>query len=88
MRSASRLKHALKGARDDAEVRCARLALLRHSLRMSHGRLLLKRLQAALDCGADLTADDIDQCLACLLEKRDYHINQGLLRMSRELSQP
>lgn len=87
MRSAVKLKHALKDARDDAEIRGATLALLRHSVRMSHGRLLLKRLQAALDCGAELTADDIDRCLACLLGKRDYHINQGLLRISRALTQ-
>jgi hypothetical protein len=81
------LKCSAALARGDAETRQAQLALLRHSVRFGHGRLLLRRLEAVLACGAEMTGDDIDRCLACLLSRRDIRINQRLLELSRQLEQ-
>ena len=82
-KTAGKLKRSLKLARDDAEHRRAAVALLQHSIRFGHGRLLLRRFEAAINCGAELSAEDIDLCLHRLLCRNDDRITEALAQLSR-----
>jgi hypothetical protein len=82
-KTAGKLKRSLKLARDGADRQRAALALLQHSIRFGHGRLLLRRFEAAIHCGAELSAEDIDLCLQRLLSRNDDRITQALAQLSR-----
>lgn len=80
------LKRSLKAAQDDAEIREAAVALLRHSLRFGHRRLSLKRLEAAVSCGADLTPEDLYRCADLVLRLDDPLAHARLASLSRQLT--
>jgi len=82
-KTSGKLKRSLKLARDGADRQRAALALLQHSIRFGHGRLLLRRFEAAIHCGAELSAEDIDLCLQRLLSRNDDRITQALAQLSR-----
>lgn len=80
------LKQSLKTAKDDVQIRDASVALLRHSLRFGHRRLSLRRLEAAVHCGAELTADDLHRCADLVLQVDDAIAHARLARVSRQLT--
>lgn len=82
------LKHSLKMAQGDAQIREAAVALLRHSLRFGHRRLSLQRLEAAISCGAELTVDDLHRCADLVLQVNDTLVHARLARVSRQLAMP
>lgn len=83
--SAKQLKQSLEMAQGDGQIREAALALLRHSLRLGHRRLSLRRLEAAVSCGADLTREDLHRCADLALRVNDPQVHERLARLSRKL---
>lgn len=84
--AAKLLKSSLKMAQGDAQIREATMALLRHSMRLGHRRLSLQRLEAAVSCGAELTADDLYRCAELVLQGNDVLAHARLASMSRRLA--
>ncbi len=85
-KAAQRLKRSFEMAQDDAQIREAAVALLRHSLRLGHRRLSLQRLEAAVSCGADLTPEDLQRCAELVLRLDDSLAHARLACLSRKLA--
>lgn len=83
--AAKLLKGSLEMAQGDSQIREASLALLRHSLRLGHRRLSLQRLEAAVNCGAELTWEELDKCAELALRVKDLHVHERLANLSRKL---
>lgn len=84
--AAKRLKQAFSDAQDEAQRKAAVLALLRHSLRLGHRRLSLKRLEDAVGCGAALENEDLHRCAELVLRASDTHMHARLASLSRQLT--
>lgn len=84
--AAKRLKDSLETAQDEGEIRAAALALLRHSLRLGHRRLSLRRLELAVACGAELTREDLHRCADLALRINDPQVLARLAALSRTLA--
>lgn len=84
--AAKLLKQSLEMAQGDAQIREATVALLRHSLRLGHRRLSLRRLEAAVGCGAELTAEDLYRCAELVLGVDDALAHERLASLSRRLA--
>ncbi|NMG32496.1 hypothetical protein [Aromatoleum evansii] len=82
---ARKLKQAFSAAQDEAQRKAAVVALLRHSLDLGHRRLSLKRLEAAVSCGAALEAEDLHRCADLALRISDPRIHARLALLSRQL---
>lgn len=81
-----RLKQAFSAPGDEGHRRAAAVALLRHSLDLGHRRLSLKRLEAAVSCGAVLDDDDLARCAELVLRVADAGVRARLAQLSRQLS--
>ena len=79
------LKHSLLVARGEAEIMAATVALLRHSLRFGHRRLALRRLEKAVECGAELNSDDLFRCTDLVLSLNDADATARLARLSQQV---
>lgn len=84
--AAKKLKQAVSAAQDEAQVRAAAVALLRHSLALGHRRLSLKRLEAAVSCGAALDDEDLHRCADLVLRVGDPCVHARLAQLSRQLA--
>ncbi|WP_332671148.1 hypothetical protein [Aromatoleum sp.] len=85
-RAAKKLKQAFSASGDEAHRQAAAVALLRHSLDLGHRRLSLKRLEAAVSCGATLDDDDLARCAELVLRVADPGVQARLAHLSRQLS--
>jgi uncharacterized membrane protein YccC len=83
--AAKQLKRSLEMAQGEGRIREAAVALLRHSLRLGHRRLSLRRLELAVNCGAELTQEDLHRCAELALGLRDSRVHERLARLSRKL---
>ena len=83
--AAKKLKQSFAAAQDDGQRKAAALALLRHSLDLGHRRLSLKRLEAAITCGASLQDEDLHRCADLALRISDAGIHARLAHLSRQL---
>lgn len=61
------------------------LQLLRHSLGLGHRRLSVKRLEKAVECGAEVTPDDFQRCLELALGVNDARVHHRIVRLGRRL---
>ena len=83
--AAKKLKLAFSAAQDEGQRKAAAVALLRHSLDLGHRRLSVKRLEAAVSCGAALEDDDLHRCADLALRISDPVIHARLALLSRQL---
>lgn len=83
--AAKKLKQAFSAAQDEGQRKAAAVALLRHSLDLGHRRLSVKRLEAAVSCGAALEDDDLHRCADLALRISDPVIHARLALLSRQL---
>lgn len=84
--AAKKLKQAFSASQGEAHRQAAAVALLRHSLNLGHRRLSLKRLEAAVSCGATLGDDDLARCAELVLRVADPGVHARLAHLSRLLS--
>ena len=85
-KAALQLKQSLESARSDGQARAAAVALLRHSLRLGHRKLSLRRLELAVRCGATLSDEDLHRCAELALRVNDPRVHARLARLSRQLA--
>ena len=78
---------AMNATQDPRTAGSLALQLLRHSLSLGHRRLSLKRLEKAVDCGAEVTPDDFQRCLELALRVDDVGIHRRVVLLGRRLEQ-
>ena len=76
---------AMNAAKDPGVAGSMALQLLRHSLVLGHRRLSLKRLEKAVDCGAEVTPDDYQRCLELALRVDDVSVHRRIVQLGRQL---
>jgi hypothetical protein len=81
------LKQSLHAADDEVQAKRVALELLRHSLRLGHRRLSLKRLEAAVGYGAEVPAEDLQRCAELALRVNDVRVHERVARLSRQLAE-
>ena len=84
--AAKKLKETFSASQDEAHRQTAALALLRHSLDLGHRRLSLKRLEAAIGCGATVDDGDLERCAELVLRVADPSVHARLAHLSRRLA--
>ncbi|WP_156822294.1 hypothetical protein [Azoarcus sp. KH32C] len=77
--------HAMKMAVGPDEAAVIALQLLRHSLGLGHRRLSVKRLEHAVDCGAEVSPDDFQRCLELALSVNDVRVHERVVQLGRRL---
>lgn len=80
-----KLMHAMKMAAGSDQAAVIALQLLRHSLGLGHRRLSVKRLEHAVDCGAEVTPDDFQRCLELALGVKDVGVHERVVQLGRRL---